>query len=211
MAVGMEKQAVLADLIKDRPWEVDLEEGVIWFGDDIEAEAEALGSEDPSVGTWLWAWANEAWDLPPMRVESALRVREVGRKWDVPELAEPEWSLDGLRNGHGMALVACGLLDLPAYYSGPAGEASALLVVYHPALALGPPDPVRATTALTRSIASFALDHRAVVAGYAKHRPVPIASRASRVALDFGGGLLLEVAFDGQDRVRDIRRRRLRR
>lgn len=194
VAVGMEKQAVLAELIQDRPWEVDLEEGLIWFGDDIEAETEALGSEDPSVGTWMWSWANEAWDLPPVRVESALLVRQVGRTWDIPELAEPECPLDHLRNGHGMALVACGLLDLPAYYSGPVGEASALLVVHHPGLTLAAPDPARATTALSRSITSFDLDHLAVVAGYARHRAVPITTHAHHVELSFDDGTVLEIA-----------------
>lgn len=115
VAVGFEKQALLDDLIGERPWAADLEKGSIFFGDDIAADTEVLGSEDDRVGTWLWAWANEDWGLAPGLIEASLRAQELGEELDVPELAEESFPLDELRNGHGVAPVCLG-----PYYCQPA-------------------------------------------------------------------------------------------
>lgn len=201
VAVGAEKQHLLTDLIGDRDWQADLEGGTIVFGDDIEAETQALGSEDERIGTWMWAWANESWGLPTEAVEVSLAVRRRGEKLGVPELVERDWPLDEVRNGHGFALISCGLLDLPAYYRGPAGDGAAMLVVNHPDLVLGPPNALRAVNVLTESIGAFELDHRAVLAGYCKHRSIASADVGDEVVLNFGDGQVARIAFDHLGRI----------
>ena len=204
VAAGFEKQALLSDLIGDRPWAADLDEGSISFGDDIAASTEVLGSEDDRVGTWLWAWANEGWGLAPGLMEAAHRAQELGGELDVPELIEGSFPLDDLRNGDGVALVCLGLLDLPAYYSGPAGDGRVLFVVHHPDLVLPAPEALRASTVLTQSVSTFDLDHPTVVWGYARHRDIPMDAGDDFMELRFPDGRVLEVTFDDQLRISEI-------
>jgi len=49
-------------------WELDLQEEVIWFGDDernaIVARIHTIGSYSEDDGVWVWAWTNDALERP---------------------------------------------------------------------------------------------------------------------------------------------------
>ena len=59
--LGFEKQFHAYDVIGDASWWVDLDEGTIVFGGELEMGAALLGTE--ASGTWLWGWANPG-ELP---------------------------------------------------------------------------------------------------------------------------------------------------
>ena len=111
VASTYDKQHHLAELVGDRPWSLDMDQGVIRFGDDIQWRAELLGTESELTETWLWSWANEASQIPPAMTRGALALRDYGERNDVAEFAEPELPLEkGDLDGHTLAIIATGAL-----------------------------------------------------------------------------------------------------
>jgi hypothetical protein len=73
-------------------WSLDLDEGVIWFGDEhrngVVASVQLLGTYAADSQTWLWAWAN-----PKQRSELGLAASKVRDDHpDVPELTQPSFT-----------------------------------------------------------------------------------------------------------------------
>ncbi len=68
-------------------WDLDTERGIIQFGDAEQAGAVAtiqvLGTYDPKVGTWLWAWSN-----PKLETLSQLTEQVRDDHPDIPEFTD---------------------------------------------------------------------------------------------------------------------------
>lgn len=79
------------DPVRHPRWQLDVEQGVIWFGDEqtnaFVATIQFVGTHDTSDGSWLWAWSNPR--LQPV-AEAVDRVREAHE--DIPELTTPTFT-----------------------------------------------------------------------------------------------------------------------
>lgn len=196
------KQWQLADVVGERDWSIALDEGLLRFGDDLAFRAQLLGSEADGPQTWLWAWANEASQLPPGIVQLAHRIREQGR--GVPELEEPELPLE-VANGHQLAMLAVGMAGAGAYYSGPHGGGAVLLVIDDPSYPAAPPmTAVRFGSVFPALLQEFAFDHRVALSGFVEDFGIPArAADDDGVEVDFPDGTLT-VSFDELGRVAGI-------
>ena len=114
---AFERQLAFADLVGDRDWSLDQDDGFLRLGPDLVLPAQIIGSTSTKDRTWLWAWAN-----PSIADPLCVRAREaarIGREGGVALLVEPELSMDRIADCHLVALAVSGLLDADAYYRGP--------------------------------------------------------------------------------------------
>ena len=78
------------------PWEIDMETGIVSFGDslDLTFEIQLLGTHSRISNTWLWGWANsspsrDTWH--PSILEAVNSLRRLGGIFDISVI-----SLDAL-------------------------------------------------------------------------------------------------------------------
>ena len=186
--LGFEKQFHAHDVIGDASWWVNLDEGTIVFGGELEMGAALLGTE--ASGTWLWGWANPG-GFPEPVIAAGLAAYEYGSEHDLRALLAPESALSEDVSLDRIAIVVTGALGLPATYTGPLDEDARILIgLEHPSLELPPSDPARLVTVLSAVLQS------GVVADW-------------RVALDaYRGPSALdgvEIELDEAGRVRSLR------
>jgi hypothetical protein len=140
--VSYEKQEALERLIGDRPWTFELAKGSLSFGPDLSFAVQVLGTESAKRRTWLWSWANQISPVPEKLLDSALRLRELGRREAIPQLTTPEVPLSEI-DGHHLSLVASGLLSASAYYRGPYEGGAVFLLIQDPRIARQRPTKVK--------------------------------------------------------------------
>jgi hypothetical protein len=93
-ATGLARQLALCELIGERGWELDLTSGTVTFGDDLRYGVQLLGTESHDDGSWLWAWANEASNLPPALLHLCGWLREYGTGIRLQSLPSPRSRLN---------------------------------------------------------------------------------------------------------------------
>jgi hypothetical protein len=83
------QQGTPIDMERYPNYELELEEGVIWFGDQehrgVVAAVQLVGSYTEEDHTWLWAWANPKSAEPLVQAVKQLKEEHP----DVPEFEEP--------------------------------------------------------------------------------------------------------------------------
>jgi hypothetical protein len=127
---AFERQAIFTDTVGDRDWQLDQDQGVLRFGDDLSFPVQIIGSESDRSRTWLWAWANAS-------VEEALTVkadasRASGVERSIGVLSEPEIDLHRMGEAYLLALATAGLLQADAYYPCPYPGGAAYVLVEAP-------------------------------------------------------------------------------
>jgi hypothetical protein len=196
VATAMARQLALADLIGERDWSVDLTAGTAAFGPDLRFPLQLLGSESHLDGTWLWAWANSASNLPADVLHLAGWLRAYGSSTGVAELTDATFPLSRA-DGHRLALLASGLTGRP-YYRGPY-EGGALF--FHlenvPAAEV---TPERAVTVLSQTISAFPVDHRLAVVSFLEQQGWQVRDEDA-VTGRHGSGATLHVTFDQLGRI----------
>ena len=159
---AFEKQLHAYDVVGDRGWEVDLENGTIEFDDDLTMGVALLGTTDDH--SWLWGWADEE-EFPEPVVAPGRALGAYGREHDLPALYEPETATDEDVTLDRIGVIASGVLDLQATYHAPLdGGGRVLFALEHPSLALPEPDTERLFKIVRES--GFVSDWDAAVAAY---------------------------------------------
>lgn len=112
-ALALDKQENLSELIGDEKGELDIEKGLISFGD-IELPVQILGFFMQDSRQWSWAWDNEdifGKDL----IKSSFEIKATGEEFGLEEFTTPILNAD-FNDCHTLAMVSTCLLDMDAYY-----------------------------------------------------------------------------------------------
>ena len=220
--LSFETQLHLAEVIGDRPWDVDLGAGRFVFGGGTGEHTEELvctrvhllGSAAPGPRSWLWSWAtSQGWSDDV--TDLARWLRGFGQQQGVRELVEPEVGFADVPGADDPLVAGAVLMDAAkaaagrwAGYSGPVGGGTrAAFLLEHPSFVLPAPEGVRVVRVLSEGLMAAPLltDHRRAVAAYAAARP--LASRWSpdgtEVELSLPGAVVT-VRFDELGRVGGI-------
>jgi hypothetical protein len=203
---AFDRQLLLADLIGDLDWAYDLQTGILSFGDRFQWRAEVLGTESEETGTWLWAWANDASDIPTNQQGASLKLKSLGEEHDIAEFTEPMMPLDHA-DGHAFASIAVGEGLGKAYYRGPYDGGAAFLLITDERLQLQVEQPLqRILTVFPQAISSMELaDHREALRGYLEHYGFEPENEGDALLLRQQGQEVLRAEFDEQGRLRELK------
>lgn len=112
-ALALDKQENLSELIGESVGDIDIEKGILSFGD-INLPAQILGFYMQDSKQWSWAWDNEdifGKDL----IKSACEIKAIGEEFDIKEFTSPVLNAD-FNDCHTLAMAATGILNMDAYY-----------------------------------------------------------------------------------------------
>ncbi|MFI5906892.1 DUF6882 domain-containing protein [Dactylosporangium sp. NPDC051541] len=200
VATGMARQLALADVLGERDWQLDLTAGQATFGGDLRYGVQLLGSESQGERSWLWAWANEAGNLPPALLNLATWLRDFGQREGVAEFTTPGFPL-ARADGHRLALVASSLTGRP-YYRGPYDGGA---VFFHlegtPPEVTAPVRPERALTVLQQIIAAFPVDHRTMTRSFLGQQGWTLDETPAAIVARDPSGATLRIDFDDLGRL----------
>ncbi len=193
------KQARLEPLLAGASsWSIDLDAGVLTIGEHRFAP-DVLGSESRS-GAFLWAWANPT--LPAEHAASAKAVFRAGRERGVPELTHAQVETQ-LLDAQVAGLVASGIADADAAWTGDAGEAGVAVLLRDAALR-AQPLPLEALPRIVAVVAETELpiDPARALRALAARPPHGLTAEADGDDLVVtAGGTSVRVGFDEQGRV----------
>ncbi len=112
-ALALEKQEALSALVGNAEPELDIEKGIVAFGEK-EFPIQLIGFLDPDEDTWSWAWDNEGIGFPEELIEEAKAVKEFGEKQNVPQLCENVF-VANLTEAHILVMTISSLFGNDAY------------------------------------------------------------------------------------------------
>ncbi len=114
-ALALDKQGNLSDLIGETIGDLDIEKGIISFGD-MELPIQILGFFSPDSKQWSWAWDNESIGFDDSLIQSARQMKAIGDEFDIPEFKLPVLNAD-INDCHALAMTTIAILDLDGYYA----------------------------------------------------------------------------------------------
>jgi hypothetical protein len=198
-AYGLEKQQALAEFLGHHNWSVDLAAGTVDFEERRVFPIQVIGTESSAEGTWLWAWANTASNIPFPLLSSARMLRAYGERHGVREFVEPELRAQAI-DAHVVGLVAAGVADADAYYLGHYPGGAVLFLVSAPQLrALLTPSVLRMTTVFTTFISTWTVRNQLrAFAAYAEAKGCHTERRDSVVECVDRAGQRLSGEFDAR-------------
>ena len=112
-ALALEKQEILSDIVGDAEPELDIEKGIVKFGEK-EFPIQLIGFLDPDEDTWSWAWDNEDIGFPEDLIEEAKAIKEFGQEQNVPQFSENVFSAN-LTEAHILNMTVSSLFSNDAY------------------------------------------------------------------------------------------------
>ena len=204
-ASSFARQMALGDVIGERPWAIDTQEGLLRFGDDLQYPVQLLGTHAFEPGTWLWVWANAQSNLPPQLTEAALRIRQLGEAQTVEAFTQASLQLGDITD-HMIAMTCSGLEGGRCYYRAPY-EGGALFVLLDdvPAEVLAPVSLPRVNTVMMKMISQFDVDHRRMVTSFLRQQGLHATSNtASVIRAERAGEGNIEISFDELGRISNI-------
>lgn len=203
VGVAFARQLALADFLNERPWSVDMRQGICTFGNDLRLPMQLLGTEAEDSNTWLWAWGNEASNLPPALLKSCNTLKELGTKLGVSELSQRSFPLEVV-DGHSLALIASGMDGQSCYYRGPYnGGALFFLLKDVPAELLCSVPSERAIRVLGEVISKFEVNHRLMAESFLKSQGFALDASPSKLTASRGRDQI-SLTFDNLQRITAI-------
>ena len=111
--MALEKQEILSSIVGDAEPELDIEKGIVKFGEK-EFPIQLIGFLDPDEDTWSWAWDNEDIGFPEDLIKEAKAIKEFGQEQNVPQFYENVFSAN-LAEAHILTMTVSSLFSNDAY------------------------------------------------------------------------------------------------
>lgn len=125
--LALDKQENLSELVGDLEGELNVEDGILTFGD-IRFSVQILGFYSDDLKQWSWAWDNEDIGFKQDLIKSAIRINEIGREFNIPEFTTPLFETS-YEDCHIWAMVSTSLLNMDAYYSAKVGDLDVFVLI----------------------------------------------------------------------------------
>lgn len=198
------RQLAFADFIDQRNWQIDLDQGIATFGNDLQFPIQLIGTEAEGDETWLWGWANTDSNLPENLLTVANQLKSLGEKFQIAELIEPTYSLDRA-SGHTLSMIATGVDGQTCYYRGPyPGGAIYFLVSGLPQHVFGQFDGLRVLNTIPQILSQgFDLDLRLMAESFLTEQNFELQKTPEGITA-VRGEETITLAFDDQGRITNI-------
>lgn len=113
-ALALDRQENFSELIGESVGDLDIEKGVLSFGD-ITFQVQILGFFMKESKQWSWAWDNE--DIFGEKlIKSALQIKAIGDEFEIPEFNTPLLNAT-YDDCHSLVMAASSILAMDAYYA----------------------------------------------------------------------------------------------
>lgn len=113
-ALALDKQENLSELIGEASGDLDIEKGIISFGD-IVFPVQILGFYSQDLNQWSWAWDNE--DIfGETLIKSSKQMKTIGDEFNIDEFTSTAIQAD-FNDCHTLAMVSTSILNMDAYYA----------------------------------------------------------------------------------------------
>ncbi|MFM9923187.1 hypothetical protein VLK31_09375 [Variovorax sp. H27-G14] len=204
-ASSFARQMALGDVIGERAWSLDVQKGLLRFGDDQEYRVQLLGSHAFEPGTWLWIWANAQSDIPPQHTQAALRIQQLGEAQGIGAFTEASVQLGDVTD-HMIAITCSGLEGGRCFYRAPYdGGALFMLLEDAPAQVLAPVPLARVNTVLMEVVSQFEVDHRRLVTSFFQQQGLDAtATESGGIRATRAGEGHIEINFDALGRMSKV-------
>ena len=197
------KQIQFGQSIGERNFNINIKQGVVTFGEDLQYPIQLLGTEADGDNSWLWAWANEGSNFSANILQSCNDLRNFGSQHGIEEFSNRSFSLD-VANGHSISLAASGLNDNCCYYRAPySGGALFFLVLDVPNKVFQSLEAVRVIEVIMEVISSVDVDHWIVSESFLNSQGFTVESSKDKMNA-IRGNDTIQIAFDSQQRILEI-------
>lgn len=200
----LENQFRLYQFLGKHNWAFNMDEGQLTFTNAETGQALAscpvqiLGTESTELGTWLWAWANTASEIPDRLLSGVRKVKEAGERAEQLEFMSPSLKVSYERMATELAIVATGHLGLFTYYAcGYDGGAMYAAVESCPEVEGTPRDGLLVNRIIFTSLSALDFNHRQAVHAYLGD-PAEMEGDEGVWSVNNDG---VRIRFDSQDRV----------
>jgi hypothetical protein len=135
ICAAFDRQLEFAEFLGENyNWNIDVTAGTLTLAtpqQNYVLAMQLLGTESEADGTWLWAWANDASNLPSESLHAALRVKVAGETYSIREMHDATpFEVDDTVNGHTLALMASGLTVADCYHRCPYQGGALFVLVF---------------------------------------------------------------------------------
>lgn len=113
-ALALDKQENLSELIDETVGDLDIEKGMINFGD-IQLPIQILGFYSQDLNQWSWAWDNEDIFSKEL-IKVSAQIKSIGDEYDIAEFNSPVINSD-FNGCHTLAMATISILDIDSYYA----------------------------------------------------------------------------------------------
>lgn len=200
--IGFEKQYSLAEVIGDNDWNLDMDKGIITFGS-IEMPVQVLGTYSNHSATWLWAWANEASNIPLEVMEQANELKKLGEEYNIEFLTKDEYKIEPT-DVHALGMIASGKFGSSAYYAGDFGDGIVLVTVESSLVdSLAYNEQARILDAFPQIISIFSINHRRTLKNYLEAKGYHISETEEGLNANKEGNII-SASFDDSNRLTKI-------
>ena len=204
VAASYDKQLFLADLVGNNQWRFEMSQGVITFGPKFTWKVQILGSQANATNTWLWAWANEASNIPSPLLRAAEQMRKLGNERSLRELSLPQFPLTEM-DGALATVIASGVCQARAWYRGPYPGGAAFFLIDDPEYPRFIVDPaVRIPIVFPQVISAYEVNHRRAFAGYVSYYRLESHADGPGIIAGDSSGPQIRAEFDTHGRLVQI-------
>ncbi len=139
LPVAMEAQEALSQVVDlNGPYQADISQGTVTISG-RPLRVLLLGTVSKATNTWLWSWANQGFSPTVPAIAPVRRAADVAQSWGLWELAEAQFSLDGVLDtglgaGASVALLTAPVVGATAFYSADYGAGVAYFGIIDPAV-----------------------------------------------------------------------------
>ena len=113
-ALALDKQENFSELIGETVGDLDIEKGIISFGDMV-FPVQILGFFSQDLRQWSWAWDNEE-IFGENLIKSSKQIKVIGDEFDIPAFNSTAINSD-FNDCHTLAMVSTSILNMDAYYA----------------------------------------------------------------------------------------------
>ncbi len=201
-ALAMEKQGLFGEVIGDNSWQLDMNKGVIYFGD-IVFPIQIIGSISFESNSWMWGWANTKSGMPDNLLVQANELKAMGTKNGIKELTDGHFDVEeGFE--HQMGMIACGVFKSNSYYCANYGQGTLVVTIASdaiPSIAMDRAEKV--LTVFPQLISAISIDHKDAFKNYLIDRDFKLKITATEIE-GLRDGKKVVAKFDNQDRLASL-------
>lgn len=204
-AGSFDRQLRVVELVGESAWQFDMTSAILTFGEQYRWHTQILGAESYGSSTWLWAWANDASEIPLELLGAAKMMRIFGQHHQIPELAEPEIPL-GEINGHYLSMIASGVCRANAYFRAPYQDGAAFLLIQDESFPRSTEPPLyRIVSVFAQAISSLDIDdHNLAFVGYLEYHGLAFEAQGGRIVVRHDNEPALTATFDESSRLANL-------